>query len=173
MTPRLPMVALAPRAQLCWKPNEGRVPAMAVVVGVETGLLLPGLWNWARAGGIQQLSEWPSIRHSWVQVSEASAKAFWRFTSMAVGEKESGRTTPQLIQQVQVYNGYAKMLQTHWMERVVVLSAVDPQNSEMKWKLMINVSFHLIKKKTAAEHLISIGIPMTRSVYLQYAMNSL
>jgi len=48
---------------------------MVVVVGLEVGLLLPGLWmlwNWARAGGIQQLSEWPSIKHSWVQVSEAS-----------------------------------------------------------------------------------------------------
>lgn len=61
---------------------------MPVVVGVEVGLLLPGPWNWARAGGIQQLSEWPSIRHSWVQVSEASAKAFCRFTSMAAQKKK-------------------------------------------------------------------------------------
>lgn len=68
------------------------MPEMAVVVGVEVGLLLPGLWNWVRAGGIQQLSEWPSMRHSWVQVSEASAKAFCRFTSMAgQGERERQR----------------------------------------------------------------------------------
>ena len=72
---------------------------MAVVVGVEMGLLLPGPWNWARAGGIQQLSEWPSIRHSWVQVSEASAKAFCRFTSIAV-KKERKRKEENNIGQV-------------------------------------------------------------------------
>lgn len=49
---------------------------MVVAVEMGVGPLLPGLWNWAKTGGIQQLSEWPSIRHSWVQVSEASAKAF-------------------------------------------------------------------------------------------------
>lgn len=72
---------------------------MVVAVGVEVGLLLPGLWNWARAGGIQQLSEWPRIRHSWVQVSEASAKAFCRFTSMAAKNEKKERATP-LIQRV-------------------------------------------------------------------------
>lgn len=29
------------------------------------------------------MSEWPRMRHSCVQVSEASARAFWRFTSIA------------------------------------------------------------------------------------------
>lgn len=79
---------------------------MAVVVGVEMGLLLLGPWNWARAGGIQQLSEWPSIRHSWVQVSEASAKAFCRFTSMAVKKqtkKEGEKNKTKLKQQVRTY----------------------------------------------------------------------
>lgn len=88
MTPMLPMLALAPWAKLCWKPKEGIVLVMVVVAGVEVGLLLPGPWNWARAGGIQQLSEWPSIRHSWVHVSEASAKAFCRFTSMAAKKRK-------------------------------------------------------------------------------------
>lgn len=94
---------------------------MAVVVGVEMGLLLPGPWNWARAGGIQQLSEWPSIRHSWVQVSEASAKAFCRFTSMAVkkqtkkeGKKQNKvKTTGQNTQRTgkqQFYCGDVKGL---------------------------------------------------------------
>lgn len=87
MTPMPPMLAFTP-----WKPKEGSAAVMVVVVGVEVGLLLPGLWNWARVGGIQQLSEWPSIRHSWVQVSDASARAFFKFTSMAANKnrKEMG-----------------------------------------------------------------------------------
>lgn len=192
MSPMLPMLALAPRAQLCWKPKEGRVPVMAVVVGVEVGLLLPGLWNWARAGGIQQLSEWPSIRHSWVQVSEASARAFWRFTSMAAEteRKRKRKKTIWWIHQVRTSRGCSwnamvlpgAVESTKWtheslckQKTVVVLSVVDPQNVSLlvKWKSVINVSFHLVMRKTPAEHLISIGIPVTPSVYLQYAMNSL
>lgn len=49
-------------------------------------MALVDVWNWVRAGGIQQLSEWPRIRHSWVHVSDASARAFCRFTSMAADE---------------------------------------------------------------------------------------
>ena len=57
---------------------------------------------------------------------------------------------------------------------VVILLVFDPQNVSLleKWKSVINVSFHLVMRKTPAEHLISIGIPGTLSVYLQYAMNS-
>lgn len=83
-----PKLALAPWAKLGWKPNVGIVPAMEAVTGVDVELLLPGLWNCARAGGIQQLSEWPRIRHSWVQVSEASARAFCMFTSIAARTKK-------------------------------------------------------------------------------------
>lgn len=113
----LTMLTLAPRAQLCWKPKDGIVPLMAVAIGVEVGMLLPGPWNWARAGGIQQLSEWPSIRHSWVQVSEASAKAFCRFTSIAVKREGKKNTkvnqTVQNIQRVQVeYNNFTIILQS-------------------------------------------------------------
>lgn len=82
-----PKLALAPWAKLGWKPNVGIVLAMEAATGVDVGLLLPGFWNCARAGGIQQLSEWPSIRHSWVQVSEASARAFCMFTSIATRTK--------------------------------------------------------------------------------------
>lgn len=59
--------------------------------------------------------------------------------------------------------------------KVVALSEADPQNVSLleKCKSVINVSFHLVMRKTPAEHLISIGIPLARSVYLQCAMNSL
>lgn len=108
-----PMLAFIPCVQLCWKPKEGRVAVMVVAVGVHAGLLLPGLWNWAKLGGIQQLSEWPSIRHSWVQFSEASARAFCRFTSIAVkirDRKKKKRRVNIINQDLQSALGFTMIL---------------------------------------------------------------
>lgn len=47
---------------------------------------LEGL-EWVREDGIQQASEWPRTRHSWVQLSEASSTVRWTVISAAVGWK--------------------------------------------------------------------------------------
>lgn len=41
------------------------------------------------------MSEWPRMRHSCVQVSEASARAFWRLTSIA-GRMEKHKTLSEV-----------------------------------------------------------------------------